>query len=294
MNIQWFPGHMAKARREISENLSRVDVVVEIADCRVPLSSRNSELLELVEEKEKPHLLVLNKSDLADETQTAKWVEYYEQAGIVAVPAFCIGLAVNDGFQQLKKKLAELAQAKKERDRARGMHGRTIRIMVMGIPNVGKSAFINKFSGRGTMETGARPGVTRRQQWIKIGKDYELLDTPGVLLPKLEEERAALALAWTGAIKDEVYDTIGSAAALCEFLRDNYEANLRERYKLTGELGEIGHDILLQIGRKRGCIVSGGEVDDFRAAGLVLDELRNGKIGRVTAEWVGEILTGKP
>jgi ribosome biogenesis GTPase A len=286
MNIQWFPGHMAKARREISEILARVDIVVEVADARIPLSSRNSELAEITEGK--PHVLVLNKSDLADEIQTSKWVKYYEESGTIAVPVLCVGTpSKEDGFYLLKQKLAELAQSKRTRDISKGMAGRTVRIMVMGFPNVGKSAFINKMAGRGTMETGGRPGVTRKQQWLKIGKDYELLDTPGVLLPKLEEEKIALALAWTGAVKDEVYDTVGAASALCGFLYKEYENEIRTRYKLTKEFEEtmqLGYDILLEIGRKRGCLISGGEVDEFRAAALVLDEFRAGKIGKITIE----------
>ncbi|GHV16724.1 ribosome biogenesis GTPase A [Clostridia bacterium] len=289
MNLQWFPGHMAKTRRLISEQLGRIDVVLEIVDARAPKASRNPEIDEIT--KGKPRVIAINKSDLADSVRTAEWVEYFQGLGIVMVPISSIS---GENFGALKNELKAACKDKQDRSVERGMTGRAIKILVMGIPNVGKSAFINKFSGRGVMETGDRPGVTRNPQWIRLAEGYDLLDTPGVLWPKFDDEQTALALAWTGAIKDEIMDTAEVAVRLCDYLMDNYEKELRERYKLEWkdeneeEYAFRGYEILLEIGRKRGCIIAGGEVDEHRAAGIVLDEFRAAKIGKMTVERVRE------
>ncbi|MDR1101813.1 MAG: ribosome biogenesis GTPase YlqF [Clostridiales bacterium] len=278
MNIQWFPGHMAKAKREIGESLKMADIVIEIADCRAPRASRSSDLGHLINRK--PLIVALNKCDLADSSVTCDWIEHFIKAGTVAVPICSV---TGDNFAELRRMLDSLAQEKRERDQARGMKGRAIKILVAGVPNVGKSAFINKFSGRSAMEIGNRPGVTKMPQWIRVGDGYDLLDTPGVLAPKFNDELTGLRLVWIGAIKDEIIDKTEAAMLLCEFLRDNYPESLREQYKLDGELGG-GYEILLEIGKKRGCIVSGGEVDEHRASGIILDDFRAAKTGRITLE----------
>lgn len=279
MNIQWFPGHMTKTKRMIAESIKLCDCVVELCDARCPQSSRNPELPKLIGNKKL--LLVINKSDIADPVQTQKWVERFKNEGTSAVSLSC-----NDakGIAKVTETIKELMQEKIERDRQRGYVNKPLRIMICGIPNVGKSSFINKLYGKSAAKAGDKPGVTRGKQWITLKNGMELLDTPGILWPKFEDKNVALRLAFTGAIKDEVLDSEELCAHLCSFLAENYPERLKERYKIELEDGLSGFDILERISRKRGFIVKGGEVDFLRGASVVLDEFRGAKLGRITLE----------
>lgn len=279
MIIQWFPGHMAKTRRVISEHLKLVDVVIELLDARVPQSSRNPEIDSIL--KDKPRIIALNKSDLADPKQNNKWKDYFSKQGISVIYTNSItGL----GLGEIKGKLKQLTRKKLESAQARGRMQRPIKTMVVGIPNVGKSAFINKIAGKASAETGDRPGVTRSQQWVRINPEIMLLDTPGILWPKFEDQLTGLNLAFTGAIKDEIMDTTELAVKLLEKLSVTYPDKIRERYKLENLTGKKGVDLLEEAGRRRGCLVSGGEVDFNRISVILLDEFRGGKIGKITLE----------
>lgn len=277
-NIQWFPGHMAKTRRQMKECLPLVDMVAEIVDARIPLSSRNPELNSL--SADKPRLVLLNKSDIADETVTRQWVRYFQRQGEAALSVDCkTGRDVGGVYPLVCSVLADrIAQWK-----AKGMISRPVKLMVAGIPNSGKSSFINRVTRGGKARVEDRPGVTREHQWY-VADGFQLLDTPGILWPKLEDQTAAQHLAYTGAIRDEILNTEELACGLLGILQRNYAARLSERYKLTGELPEDGWDLLRLIGRKRGMMVSGGEVDTERASIMLLDEFRAGKIGRITLE----------
>lgn len=279
MNIQWFPGHMAKTRRLIQENLKLVDVVIELLDARIPLSSRNPEIDKLV--CSKPRIIALNKSDLSDPEKNGLWAQYFRNRNIEVIYTNAITGA---GINELKNKLKALTRQKTESAAARGRIGRAIKTMVVGIPNVGKSAFINKIAGRSSAQTGDRPGVTRSKQWVRINPEIQLLDTPGILWPKFEDADTGLNLAFTGAIKDEIMDTAELAAKLMERLACLYPDELMARYKLGQVQDRTGLMLLEEAGRKRGCLVSGGEVDLYRIAAIVLDEFRGGRIGRITLE----------
>ncbi len=279
-SIQWFPGHMAKTRKSIKENLSLVDAVVEIIDARIPLSSQNPEMGRMTAGK--PRLLVLNKRDMADNNATDKWISYFRSQGVVAVSMDCKSGKGLKSFtsaleQQLLKDLIEMRKAK-------GMVGTPIRVMVVGIPNVGKSSFINRMSGSKKAKVEDRPGVTRTKQWVKLGDKIEMLDMPGVLWPKFDDQKAAQNLAFTGAIKDDILDIETLAMLLLELLAQNYPQCLKERYKM--DVSDLqGKDLLELLGRKRGMLISGGEVNTERAAIMLLDEFRAGKIGNITLEF---------
>lgn len=279
MDIQWFPGHMAKTRRLISENIKLCDCAVEIVDARCPQSSRNPELPRLVGGKKV--LVVVNKSDIADPNETQKWIKRFEREGTAAVSVCC-----NDakGVQKILEAIREMLKEKIGRDRERGLVNKPIRTMVCGIPNVGKSSFINKLYGKNAAVKGDRPGVTRGKQWITLKNGMEFLDTPGILWPKFDDKEAALRLAYTGAVKDDILDTEELCAHLCEFLAENYKSKLEERYKLELPDEYTGFELLESICRKRGFIVKGGEADTLRGASVVLDEFRGGKLGRITLE----------
>ncbi len=279
MNIQWFPGHMAKTKRLIQENLKMVDLVVELLDARAPLSSMNPDLDELCAKK--PRLIILNKSDLSDPKQNDAFLAYFKSIGKTAI-LFDSMHSKNTGiiFNTAKKLLKEQI----ERQEERGMTNRTLKLMIVGIPNVGKSSFINRLAGRAAAISGDRPGVTRGKQWIRLSGGMELLDTPGVLWPKFEDETVALHLAFTGAIKDDIMDTETLAAKLLESLLLLAPKELALRYKLLDTNFEDGFSALSAIAKKRGFIVSGGELDLLRAASIVLDEFRSSKIGRITLD----------
>jgi ribosome biogenesis GTPase A len=280
MTIQWFPGHMAKARRRLQDALPLADVVAEIVDARIPESSRNPELDSLLSGK--PRLLLLNKSDLADASKTAKWKAWYAQQGVTALPVDCkSGSGLNAVLPTVREMLKEQIESWKQK----GMVGRTIRIMVVGIPNIGKSSFINKMAKTGVAKVEDRPGVTRGNQWYTIGKGYELLDTPGVLWPKFEDPRVGEHLAFTGAVRDEVLDGEQLAARLAWTLLQQEPEKLKTRYKLAANLKvENGYGLLTAIAKRRGMLVSGGDADTERASVMLLDEFRSGKIGRITLE----------
>jgi ribosome biogenesis GTPase A len=282
MAINWFPGHMAKTRRLISENIKKVDIVVELADARIPESSRNPILQELLGEKKR--MLILNKCDMADPRMNDKWQSYYEKQGIRTL--LCDSLT-GKGVNKLPGVLREILKDKIERDAAKGM-SRPIKIMVVGVPNVGKSSIINKLSGKKAAKVEDRPGVTRDKQWIRFDGDIELLDTPGILWPKFEDDEVGYRLSFTGAIKDNVVDVEDVACRLLKQLIMTYPNELMTRYKLTGEVEQMqqleGWELLEAIGRKRGFLISGGEVNYERTSNMVLDEFRGVKIGRITLE----------
>lgn len=279
MNIQWFPGHMAKTRRLITENLKLVDIVVELKDARIPYSSTNPMLAEILGNK--PRVIALNKCDMADEIMLKEWVAYYKSQGIVAVPVDSIK---GTGIGALKNEIKNALKEKTKKEVEKGMKERDPRMMVVGIPNVGKSSFINKLSGRAGAKTGDRPGVTTAKQWIRISGGYELLDTPGILWPKFEDEFVGRNLAFTGAVRDEVYDIAEAACELCTLLAQKAPEALCEKYKLDSVEGLMGHEILFNIGKKRGCLISGGDVDYDRAARILLDEFRACKLGKIVLE----------
>ncbi len=277
-DIQWFPGHMAKTRRLIEADLKMVDAVVEVIDARIPQSSRNPIIDELCGGK--PRIMIMNKCDVADDKATALWKKFFEKQGMTVIVCDCrSGKGLNAFLPSVKRLLSELI----ERRKARGMIGKALRLMVVGIPNVGKSSFINRMANSKKTKVGDRPGVTRGKQWVSIDKDVELLDMPGILWPKFEDKLVAQRLAFTGAVKDEIMDTEALARALGETLLRDYESLVKARYKIAGE-----GDILTEIAKARGMLVSGGEPDTERAAAALLDEFRGGKIGRITLDSAAE------
>ena len=287
VDIQWFPGHMAKTRRLMKANLPLVDVVVEITDARVPASSRNPEMKNLVGGK--PRVVVLNKCDMADEALTAEWIEYYRVNGVKAIAMDCRS---GKGLNKLVPTVKEVMKKELEKRAAKGMEGKPIRIMVVGIPNVGKSSFINRVAGGKRTKVEDRPGVTRGKQWVTLEKGIDLLDMPGVLWPKFDDKTVGEHLAFTGAIKDDILDTELLAMRLADLLNREWHSLLCERYKLTDEeTADIEpYDLLSLIGAKRGMKVSGGDVNTERAAAMLLDEFRGGKIGRITLEMPNELV----
>lgn len=277
-NIQWFPGHMTRTRRKIQESLKLVDAAVEIVDARIPLSSRNPEMDSLTVGK--PRLIILNKADLADDTSTRRWMAYFRSQGIATLAVDCkSGRGCNQFHGALRDLLSDLV----EKWESKGAH-RAIRAMIVGIPNVGKSSFINRMNRGGKAKVEDRPGVTRQNQWFVIEGGTQLLDTPGVLWPKFEDQMVAMRLAFTGAIKDAVLDIEEMACELLGVLRADYPSVLIERYKLVEPLNEDNWELLQEIGRKRGMLISGGEINTERAAIMLLDEYRGGKLGRITLE----------
>ncbi len=283
--IQWFPGHMARTRRKIQESLSLVDAVVEIVDARIPLASRNPEMDSLTGRK--PRLVILNKADLADDAATRRWIAYFRSKGLAALAVDCKS---GRGCSQFNSALRELLCDLVEKWESKGAN-RAIRAMIVGIPNVGKSSFINRMNRGGKAKVEDRPGVTRMNQWFVTEGGTQLLDTPGVLWPKFEDQNVAMRLAFTGAIKDQVLDMEEMACELLRVLVAGYREMLLERYKLTEPLPETPWELLQEIGRKRGMLVSGGEIDTERAAIMLLDEYRAGKLGRITLEFPDKEVT---
>jgi len=270
---------MAKTRRLLAENLKLVDVVIELIDARIPASSRNPEIDAIVQNK--PRLIVLNKSDLADPVRSKEWEAWFNKKSIPVIFADSIR---GKGMNILKDNLKLLMKDRFERDRQKGRIFRTIKTMVVGIPNVGKSTFINKIAGRAVAVTGDKPGVTRGKQWIRLNPEIDMLDTPGILWPKFDDQETALNLAFTGAIKDDIMDVTEVAAALASKLSAEYPELFFRRYKLENAQGMSGHELLEAAGRKRGCILQGGVIDLSRISMIMLDEFRGGKIGNITLE----------
>ena len=291
MNINWYPGHMAKTKRQIMEDVRLVDIVIELLDARIPISSQNPDIAEITKNKKK--LIVLNKCDLADERQNKRWVEYFKAKNI---PAVLTDSNSGKGIEECVRKIEKIMEEDLKGQAEKGRIGRKIKAMVLGIPNVGKSSFINRISKKTSAGVGNKPGVTKQKQWIRINEKIELLDTPGVLWPKFESEEVALHLAFTGTIKEDILQRTEIAYYLVKILIENYPKQLCERYKLTEEYiheqleneerpeNENIYEIFLAIGKKRGCIISGGNIDEEKTARIILDEFKNGKIGRITLE----------
>ncbi len=278
-DIQWFPGHMTKTKRQIKESIKLIDAVAEIVDARVPMSSRNPDLSEM--SNNKPRLILLNKCDMADPVATKKWLEYFEKKGIKAIAVDCkSGTGLKQFVPAVKELLSERLAALKEK----GMGGKALRVMVAGIPNVGKSSFINKIIGGTKAKVEDRPGVTRGNQWFSVPGGIDLLDTPGVLWPKFDDKIVGERLAFTGAIRDNILDIELLAMRLLETLMPLYSDNICERYKLTDVEGLDSYDLLGEIGRKRGMLMGRGEIDTERAAIMLLDEFRGAKFGRISLE----------
>ncbi len=281
-DIQWFPGHMAKTRRMIQSNLSLVDGVVEILDARIPESSRNPEMDRLV--KGKPRMFVLNKADMADDNATVKWLNYYKSKGFTAIKISCkSGNGLKNFLPAVKEQMLSELMARRREKR---IENAPLRLMIVGIPNAGKSTFINRMAKSKKAKAEDRPGVTRTKQWVKLGDNVEMLDMPGVLWPKFEDQNAARKLAFTGAVKDDILDIEALASLLLENLAVNYPDSLMERYKIDSE--GTGFELLEKLGRKRGMLISGGEVNTERAAITLLDEFRSGKLGNITLELPAE------
>jgi len=279
LRIQWFPGHMTKARRMISENLRLVDIVCEIIDARIPVSSRNPDLDELAGQK--PRLIIMNRIDQADPAVTKLWTEYFKKQGLFTIEVEC---KTGSGVSGFPSAVREILKDKLEAYAKKGLKGRPVRAMVVGIPNVGKSSFINRIAKRKVAAASDKPGVTRGKQWIKIGADLELLDTPGILWPKFDSQEVAENLAFTGAIKDEILDVETLAANLMSRLRESYPQSIENRYKISLSENDSGFDLLEKAARKRGFLVSGGDVDLERMAKILLDEFRGGLLGRISLE----------
>lgn len=287
-NINWYPGHMAKTKKQIQDDLKLIDVVIELLDSRIPRSSQNPDIAEFT--KNKKRLIVLNKSDLADKNETDKWIEFFKKQGIKAI---AVDSNQGKGINQVEKEIQELMKKEIEESAAKGRIRKTIRVMILGIPNVGKSSFINRISKKTTMNVGNKPGVTRQKQWIRIGNQIELLDTPGILWPKFESSEVGLNLSFTGSIKDEVIDKEEVAYYLVKHLDTNYPNDFKNTYKITDEeVASIKNssnyyiELMELIGRKRGALIAGGRIDMLKVSGIILDEFRSGKIGKITLEKV--------
>ena len=290
LSINWYPGHMAKTKKQIIEDLKLIDVVVEILDARIPISSRNPDIEEYTKNKKK--VIVLNKYDLADEKQNTKWIEYFKEKGIEAV---LVNSNNGEGINKAISKIEEVYSSGRKQYENKGRIGKSIRVMVLGIPNVGKSSFINRISKKNSATVGNKPGVTKQKQWIRINQNIELLDTPGVLWPKFQSDEVALNLAYTGSIKDDVLETIEIGFDLLKLLIDKHLDKLLERYKLSpNEIKEIYNmdiaenekvlEVMHLIGKRRGALISGGNIDEEKVAKIILDDFRSGKIGRITLE----------
>lgn len=290
INLNWFPGHMAKTRRQITEDLKMIDVVIELLDARIPISSQNPEIRQIIGNNKK--VIVLNKSDLADESDNKKWVSKFQQEGNTVV---LTDSNSGRGTQEVVRQVQKIMEEELNRYAEKGRKGRKIRTMIVGIPNVGKSSFINRIANKNSAKIGNKPGVTKDKQWIRVNENIELLDTPGVLWPKFESEKVALNLAFTGTIKEEILDSVEIAYQLTKFLLNNYRENIIERYSLDSNMideilkqeqdeNENIYEIMQIIGKKRGAIISGGNIDDEKTSKLILDDFKSGKLGRITLE----------
>ncbi len=277
MNYQWYPGHMTRTKRDMQESIKLIDMVIEVLDARIPKSSQNPDIKSI--SNGKIRVIILNKKDLSDERKTRLWEEYFKEEGIFVVSADSRDKA---DIKKVRSKIDEAALKKRERDKKRGIMNRPVRAMIAGIPNVGKSTFINSFAGKASAKTGNRPGVTRGRQWIRLSKGIELLDTPGILWPKFDDEALGENLARTGAIKDDLINMQELSLGLIDFLRDNYPGRLKDRYGME----ETGEDYLIleKISKARGCLRSGGQIDLDKASRLIVDDFRSGRLGRISLE----------
>ncbi len=292
ININWYPGHMLKTKKQIVEDIKLIDVVIEILDARIPISSKNPDIQKIVENKKR--IVILNKSDLAEEKETNRWINYYKKNGIKTIAC---DSNLGKGIKETLKEIENIMEGDMQKAASKGRIKKNIRVMILGIPNVGKSSFINRLCNKKLAVVGNRPGVTKQKQWVRISNNIELLDTPGVLWPKFEDENVALNLSYTGSIKDEVLDTVEIAFNLVMYLYNNYKLNLLERYKITeadienieseDENEEI-YNLIKLIGKKRGAVISGGNTDEEKIAGIILNDFRNGKLGKITLEKVYE------
>ena len=286
MNINWYPGHMAKTKRQITDDLKLVDIVIELLDARIPISSQNPDIANILQNKKR--IIILNKSDLADANETNKWIQYFKDKNITALEVNSNeGKGTNQVIQVIEKMMSNELETQANKGRIR----KTIRVMIVGIPNVGKSSFINRISKKTAMNVGNKPGVTKQKQWIRIGNQIELLDTPGVLWPKFESEEIALNLAFTGTIKDDILEKTEVAYELLKVLYEKYNSNVVERYKLTeNDIEKIKnssnsiYELMQIIGRKRGALVSGGNIDDEKTARIILEDFRSCKLGKISLE----------
>lgn len=282
MNVQWYPGHMTKAKRQMQEDVKLIDLIIELVDARVPLSSRNPDIDEIG--KNKARLILLNKADLADEHQNEAWKSYFQKKGFFVVK---VDSRNGSGMKAIQNVIQEACKEKTERDRKRGIKNRPIRAMVAGIPNVGKSTFINTFAGKACAKTGNKPGVTKGKQWIRLNKNVELLDTPGILWPKFEDQEVGKRLAFIGSVKDDILNMEELSLELISYLCRKYPGVLEKRYGITEEGEPV--EILSAIAKVRGCLRKGEELDYTKATGILFEEFRSGKIGRITLEWAKEL-----
>lgn len=285
VTLNWYPGHMAKTRKQIEEDLKLIDVVIELLDSRIPVASRNPDIKNLTRNKKR--IILLNKCDLSDEKINQKWVEKLSKEA----PVILTDSNSGKGIDKVSRKIDELMKEEIAKQAARGRINKTIRVMILGIPNVGKSSFINRIAKKNKLEVGNKPGVTKSKQWIRIGKNQELLDTPGVLWPKFENNEIALNLAFTGTIKDDILEKVEISYELLKVLYTKYKSNVIERYKITEEeIAEIEqhsnyiYELMQVIGRKRGALVAGGNTDDEKIARIILDDFRNCKLGKISLE----------
>ena len=289
-HINWFPGHMAKTRKQITEDLKLVDIVVEILDARIPIASQNPEIKKILQDKKK--IVVLNKSDLSDEKENKNWMNYFAKQGTISV---LVDSNNGKGVEEVIRQIQKIMSEELKRFAEKGRIGKKIRVMIVGIPNVGKSSFINRIAKKNSAEVGNKPGVTKSKQWIRVNNEVELLDTPGVLWPKFESEEVALNLAYTGTIKDDILEITVVAYSLTKFLLENYQERIIERYSLNKEqIYEILnqeqdenqniYEIMQLIGKKRGALISGGNIDDEKTSKIILDDFRSGKLGKITIE----------
>ena len=278
MQFQWYPGHMTKAKRQMQEDIKLIDLVIELVDARIPLSSRNPDIDELG--KNKYRLILMNKSDLSDEKRNQEWAEFFRKKGYFVV---CLDARSKAGMKNVTNVVMEACKEKIERDRKRGILNRPVRAMVVGIPNVGKSTFINSYAGKACAKTGNKPDVTKGKQWIRLNKNVELLDTPGILWPKFEDQQVGIRLACVGSIKDDILNMEELALWLIDYLRENYKGILAERYQITEEGTSV--EVLEAIARARGCLKKQEELDYAKASLILFDDFRSGKMGRITLEW---------
>lgn len=278
MILQWYPGHMTKAKRQMQEDLKLIDLIIELVDARIPLSSRNPDIDELG--KNKSRLILLNKSDLADEKYNEQWTEYFQKKGFFVLK---VNSRTGAGLKAIQGVIQEACKDKIERDRRRGIKNRPIRAMVVGIPNVGKSTFINSYAGKACTKTGNKPGVTKGKQWIRLNKNLELLDTPGILWPKFEDQEVGKRLAYIGSIKDEILNLEELSLELLDYIGNNYPGILNQRYGISEDGTPLS--LLEEIAEKRKCLNRGQELDYAKAAGILMEEFRSGKLGRITLEY---------